>query len=85
MNIAIIENSRQDNGQYIELTDGKQTASIWHGESYTSIRVTRSCHSRIGTGGKVFHDGDRMEQALKAYKSSQVRAMLTMAMELLAN
>jgi hypothetical protein len=44
--------------------------------------VVRDQNRNFGTGGKVFHDGNRFEQALSAYKSSAVRSMLSLAKSL---
>lgn len=82
MNLIITQDSTSKNGRYLEISDGKQTAQIWHGESYTSVRVVRDHHRSMGTGGKVFHDGDRFERALLAYKSGAVRSMLSLAKSL---
>lgn len=82
MTLIITQDSTSKNGRYLEITDGKQTAQIWHGESYTSVRVVRDHHRNFGTGGKVFHDENRFEQALLAYKSGAVRSMLSLAKSL---
>ena len=80
MELQIISHTRQESGEYFEATCGKVTAYVWF--SYSCDNITVCCqnasHRVWGKLGRTFRS---VEEALAAYKSPQMKAIINAAWE----
>lgn len=85
MMIQVIKNEVLANGaRSIELGTEKKIIEIYHGQSFTSFLVRHASQSARLGAGRTFHGENRFAEALAAYKSSEVKAMIETAVELAA-
>jgi len=79
MDIIITNSSRTDNHASIEMSDGKQTVYVGHGASGAiSVCNMNASHKAWRGAGRTFRSFDEAE---KAYKSSFMKAAISMARE----
>jgi hypothetical protein len=85
MMIQVLKNEVLPNGaRSIELATEKKIIEIYHGSSFTNFMVRHASQSARLGAGRTFHSNNRFAEALDAYKSSEVKAMIQTAIELAA-
>lgn len=79
MNILVIEAVEFESSKSIELQTEKKSALIYFAGSYLQVVCQNAAHRVWGGAGRVFHGGDAWEQAVAAYKSPEMKAMIRFA------
>lgn len=83
MLIQIVSNEVLANGaRSIEIATEKQVMEIYVGLNFTSMVVKNASHRAHKGIGRTFNGTDGLAQALTAYKSQAVKAMIETAIEL---
>jgi hypothetical protein len=79
VDIMISSISRTETGVYFTLACGKSVMSVGVAKTHVTTLVQNAAHKTWRGAGKTFHGADAFDQALKAYKSGEAKAMIEFA------
>lgn len=79
--ILVVDAITDDYGKTLELQGEKKAAMIRRSEMYVQVICRNAAHAVWRGSGKHFHGDNAWQQAIEAYKSSEMKELIRFAQQ----